>query len=99
MTVSVSSRSNTPTRTLATTASSSRRSERGGSRSWQRIDCGLSSVFSSRVFNLRRVAQRSDRPSRVIDLLERSDHASVDLAPNLVEEIVHGLLERGQALG
>ena len=41
----------------------------------------------------------SGRPSRVVDLLERRDHARVDLATKLVEEIVHVRLESRQALG
>jgi hypothetical protein len=41
----------------------------------------------------------SGRPSRVVDLLERGDHAGVDLAAEPVEEIVHVRLKRRQALG
>ena len=41
----------------------------------------------------------SGRPSRVVDLLERGDHAGVDLATEVVEEIVHIRLKRRQALG
>jgi hypothetical protein len=43
--------------------------------------------------------RRSGRPVRVVDLLERGDHAGINVGPNPVEEIVHRIPKRGLALG